>query len=265
MSESADASPLRVLQLTDTHLYADPAGTLYDCNTEDSLRRVLEAVRAQEHAPDLVLLTGDLTHDGSVQAYSRLAGLLDDAFTAPVWCLPGNHDEAAVLRQTLAGEGVVGVPEGTIADWQLVLLDSTLPASEGGHLADAELERLDSALQSHRASHALVCLHHNPVPMGSRWLDTMTVDNAPALFAVLDRHPRVRALLWGHVHQPFDGTRNGVRLLASPSTCVQFLPGSESFALDSRPPGYRWLLLHPDGAVETSVHYVNGRPSASEA
>lgn len=257
MSEIADASPLRVLQLTDTHLYADPAATLYDCNTEDSLRRVLDAVRAEADAPDLVLLTGDLTHDGSVPAYNRLARLLDDAFDAPVWCLPGNHDEAATLRHELDGDGVSSIAGGTVADWQLILLDSTVQGSEGGHLTDAELERLDSALHDCAAPHALVCLHHNPVLMNSRWLDTMTVDNAPALFAVLDRHPRVRVLLWGHVHQPFDGTRNDVRLLASPSTCVQFLPGSESFALDSRPPGYRWLLLHPDGTVETSVHYVD--------
>ena len=41
-------------------------------------------------------------------------------------------------------------------------------------------------------------------------------------------------------------------------TCAQFLPGSEDFALDTRPPGWRWLELHADGRIETQVHWLEG-------
>jgi Icc protein len=91
------------------------------------------------------------------------------------------------------------------------------------------------------------------VPIGSPWLDTMMVDNAAEFFAVLDRHPQVRAVLWGHVHQTCDQVRRGVRLLASPSTCIQFQPQSAGFALDEAAPGYRWLELHDSGVIETGV------------
>jgi Icc protein len=50
--------------------------------------------------------------------------------------------------------------------------------------------------------------------------------------------------------------RNGVRLLGSPSTCVQFAPGSEHFKVGDQAPGYRWLRLHPDGGLETGVSRV---------
>ena len=63
----------------------------------------------------------------------------------------------------------------------------------------------------------------------------------------------MRAVIWGHVHQTFDQLRKGVRLLSTPSTCVQFLPNSEEFAVDMIPPGYRWLELYPDGTFETDV------------
>ena len=33
----------------------------------------------------------------------------------------------------------------------------------------------------------------------------------------------------GHIHQPWDERREGVRLLATPSTCIQFAPNSEDF------------------------------------
>ena len=82
------------------------------------------------------------------------------------------------------------------------------------------------------------------------------VADADAFFAVLDRYPGVRGVLWGHVHQEIDRQRNGVRLLASPSTCVQFAAGCENFKADDQPPGYRWLELHSDGRIETAVSRV---------
>ena len=44
-----------------------------------------------------------------------------------------------------------------------------------------------------------------------------------------------------------------MRLLASPSTCIQFAPASEDFATDNQAPGYRWLRLYDDGRVETAI------------
>jgi Icc protein len=60
------------------------------------------------------------------------------------------------------------------------------------------------------------------------------------------------------VHQQIDWLRNGVNLMASPSTCVQFAPGSERFRADDLAPGYRWLDLHPDGRIDTGVLRVEG-------
>ncbi len=47
-------------------------------------------------------------------------------------------------------------------------------------------------------------------------------------------------------------------MMSTPSTCAQFLPNSDDFALDSRPPGYRWLELSSDGSISTRVLWVEG-------
>jgi Icc protein len=93
--------------------------------------------------------------------------------------------------------------------------------------------------------------------MGSKWLDEVGLENGDELFAVLDRHPQVRVLLWGHVHQAYEGLRKRVRMLSTPSTCAQFTPGSDGFAVDRRPPAYRWIDLHADGRIETGVEWVD--------
>ncbi|MFQ3591059.1 MAG: phosphodiesterase, partial [Chloracidobacterium sp.] len=118
------------------------------------------------------------------------------------------------------------------------------------------LQRLDAGLASHTQCPALVCLHHNPVATDARWMDAIGLANADAFFAVLDRHANVRGVVWGHIHQEVDQERNGARLLASPSTCIQFRPKTDTFGLDQRAPGYRRLWLHPDGRLETQVFRV---------
>lgn len=252
-------SPLKLLQFTDTHLYAGGDGALLGINTQDSLRAVLGLARGRHWPADLVLATGDLVHDGTPRGYERFL----EHFTGlgmPVYCLPGNHDEGRALRTHLVHPEVQWTPQVIRDSWLICLLDTSMPDSEGGHLAESELERLDAVLGEYPGHHALVCLHHQPLPVGSTWLDTMAVDNGDAFFAVLDRHPNVRGVLWGHVHQDFRQRRNGVELIATPSTCIQFAPRSEDFAIDVIPPGYRWLRLHADGRIETGVERLAEMP-----
>ncbi|MFQ5643967.1 MAG: 3',5'-cyclic-AMP phosphodiesterase [Thiogranum sp.] len=252
------SGPLRIVQITDTHLYADPAGRLLGLDTRHSLERVIDLV-LDARQPDLVVTSGDLTHDGSAQAYRHLQDELQ-RIGAPVYCLPGNHDDTATLNTCMNSGHFFSVRSTRIDNWQMLFLDSTLPGSEDGHLGQGELDALDTALAAAPDLYTLVWLHHQPVLMGSRWLDSMAVDNPQDFFAVTDRHSRVRAIVWGHVHQQFEQQRKGVQLLATPSTCIQFLPGSKNFMVDLVPPGYRWFELHADGSFQTGVVRLQGIP-----
>jgi 3',5'-cyclic-AMP phosphodiesterase len=115
--------------------------------------------------------------------------------------------------------------------------------------------RLDESLASF-PGHALVCLHHHPVMMRSRWLDTIGLANAEEFWRIIDRHPHVRGVVWGHVHQDFAGSRGTVKLFATPSTGAQFLPNSDKFAIDNRPPAFRTFELREDGSIHSQVHWV---------
>jgi Icc protein len=174
--------------------------------------------------------------------------------TAANYWLPGNHDDRHKMEAALVDHTRL-CREIRSERWTILLLDSQVAGEVGGTLGEEELQRLDTALKAaeEEGLYSLVCLHHQPVPVGCRWLDEQMVSDAEAFFEVLDRYSSVQAVLWGHVHQEIDRQRNGVRLLASPSTCVQFAAGSESFKADDQPPGYRWLELHPDGRLETGV------------
>jgi Icc protein len=254
------ADSLKVFQFTDTHLLADPEGRVLGLNPEQTLRAVLDHARQTGGTPDLALATGDLVHDGSDQGYQRLHGILQ-GLGVPVYALPGNHDESATFGRRFLGDEIRAGKSARYDRWQIVLLDSTIPASDAGHVSAMELETLQSCLEKHPNHYTLICLHHPPVPIGSRWLDVMAVDNPEPFFRLVDRYPNVRGILWGHVHQEFDRMRNQVLLMATPSTCFQFKPHSEGFAVDLKPPGYRWLALCRDGEILTGVDRLAELPA----
>ena len=247
-------SELRLIQFTDPHLYADESGALRGVMTLPALRRTLAHAQARDWPADAILVTGDLVQDdpGGYANFVKVFGQL----AAPVYCLPGNHDEPVAMRKALSQPPFVLGGFVDMGAWRIVLLDSCVPGAADGRLSDAALAALDAALTGAAGRHALVCLHHHPVPMSSRWLDRVGLQNAAELFRVIDAHRNVRALLWGHVHQSYDGLRRNVRLLGTPSTCAQFLPHSDEFAVDPRPPAYRTLSLRADGTLLTEVVWV---------
>lgn len=256
---ASGGEPLRVLQITDTHLSAATDACLGGVNTEVTCAEVFELAASDAAEAELLLLTGDLVQDGSAEAYRRLQARVE-GLRLPALAIPGNHDVGEVMAPLFREGNSRWLGHRVLGNWLVVMLDSTVPGKAHGHLTETELDRLDSLLAAHPEHHALLCLHHQPVAVGSDWIDAIGVDNGEALFKVVDPHPQVRAMLWGHVHQEFDSRRGGVRLLASPSTCVQFAPGSRDFALGAQPPGYRWLDLFADGRLETGVRRLDHLP-----
>ncbi len=249
----------RLLQISDPHLFADPEGDLLGQRTRLTLEGVLNLAGAKFGATDRVLLTGDLTQDASPAAYRYLADRCG-RLGLPCHALPGNHDDPAEMARSL-GAGPIDIPRQIdCGPWHLIMLDSTLAGKEGGHLTADSLHWLASALTARPQAPTLLALHHQPVPVGSPWLDEIGLNNAADLFAILDHQPQVRGLVFGHIHQAFSAERKGVALLGAPSTCIQFLPGSKDFALDAATPGYRWLELHPDGGIDTGIERIADYP-----
>lgn len=258
-------SPLVVVQITDSHLLDDPNGQLLGVNTDASLRGVIDAVHFQEPDVDLILATGDITQDGSIAGYQRFLQHIR-CIDAPVHGLPGNHDQ---LDHYSAVWGDRLNPVVDAGCWRIILLDSSTAHSNTGHLAPDQLALLRRAATQAGDRHTLVALHHNPVPMHCTWLDSTKLDNGEALLECIEPLTNVRGVLWGHVHQEYDetyryrsaeGSSTGrtLRLLASPSTCIQFKPHSTDFALDTVAPAYRRLELYADGSIRTHVTRVHG-------
>jgi Icc protein len=256
-----DMSVLRLTHFTDPHLYGSETESLRGIATLPALTATLAHAQTRDWPPDAVLVTGDIVQDDPTgyAHFRRLFGALG----MPVLCLPGNHDEPEAMRRELSRAPFVVGGCVDLGLWRIVLLDSCIPGSASGRLSEHSLAAVDEALATAGNRHCLVSLHHHPVAMESRWLDRVGLENADEFLQTVDRHRNVRAIVWGHVHQSYEGLRKGVRLLATPSTCAQFLPHAAEFAVDRLPPAYRTLELRADGSLLTEVVWVEKRAAGS--
>jgi len=244
----------RILQITDLHLREDPRGHLRGAITLETLTACL-AESANQGPFDAILVSGDLVQDEPA-GYRHLQRLLGQS-TAPVLCLPGNHDDARRLSDAFSAHPFQTCGHLTIGPWVAIALDSTVPGQDGGALSDSELSRLDATLNRYAERPAIVALHHPPVTLGSRWLDALGLADSERFWSVNDRHSNVRAVLFGHAHQAHESRRGLIQILGAPATSAQFLPSSDDFAIDDRPPGWRVLDLSPDGQLTTSIGWLS--------
>ena len=254
-----ETGELRLVQVTDTHLNGTPNGELLGMNTARSARAVIDAAKRSGNI-DCFLITGDIAADEQPTAYEQLEAMLGRD-TPSLW-LPGNHDD---VRSNLAPLETYLKRRLRTPNWDVVMLETQVQGEVGGALDTAELAALATAIDDAVAGdkYLLIATHHPLRSMGSAWLDEQSVRNANEALNMLAPHADRVLTISGHVHQESDAVISGIRMLTTPSTCVQFAPGSEDFALADLSPGYRSLRLYADGSVHTEVVRVsdeNNRP-----
>lgn len=248
-----------IAHLSDLHLDDDP-------RAEDRVAAVMRYLA--DLAVDAVVVTGDIADHGAPSEYARAAELLKHP--APVLVCPGNHDVRAEFRA-----GLLGLPASDdpidlareVGGVLFALCDSTIPGRGAGFLADSSLAWLDETLSGGDGP-AFVAFHHPPVEVGVPLVDAIRQSGEDRLAAVLARHPRVVALLAGHVHTGASTTFAGVPLRIAPGVVSQSLlpvePGAgrgwdEGGPLDyERPPSLLLHVLHDDGRVTSHQRIALG-------
>jgi Icc protein len=248
---------LSVVQLTDTHLFADIEHSLVGIKTAASLQQVL--IEMQQVLPkiDLILMTGDLSQDCSADSYMHLREMID-RLAIPTHCLAGNHDDLVLMRSHLPSPFISLESALNIGKWHIILLSSVVENAVYGHLALSELAKLETMLQEELERPTLIAFHHPAISINSQWMDQISLDNQEEFWAICDRYPQVQVVINGHAHQDFqqihETPQNSVMCLVTPSTCIQFATQNPNFQIDHQSPGFRHLRLYHDGRVETEVY-----------
>jgi Icc protein len=214
--------PFLLVQLSDFHVGAEWA----DGDPVAGVAAAVAAVGRLGQHPDAVLVTGDLSDNATDAEYGQVRELLEP-LRAPVYALPGNHDDVRVLQRHFAPPEADGEPGRYSVDLgplRLVALDSTRYRENLGALGAERLSWLDAELSKAPAAPTVVAMHHPTFATGVRlWneLGGLPAADWAGLAEVIERHPQVRRLVSGHLHRVITGNVARRAALVIPSTYVQ--------------------------------------------
>lgn len=243
----------KIIQITDLHLNKSKKTATNGINTYDSANMVLNRIKKFENDIDLIVLSGDLSNDNSVESYDHLECLLED-FQLPIYLMSGNHDSPSLLKKLTRRENISLKNFESFDNWGIFMFNTKKDNSPNGLLKNEELEYFDEILLNNSYDNIIIFLHHHPVLIGSDSMDSMIIENADLLIKRIKLSNKIKAVCWGHIHNEFYLDIGSTRLFSTPSTCYQAKEKTRKFEIDAEAlPGYRKIILDTDGSFTTEV------------
>lgn len=214
-----------IAQLSDIHVR--PRGMLYQglVDSNAMFAHAIGTLNRLNPAPNLVLITGDLTDEGSPDEYEALRELLEP-LRHPFAVMPGNHDDRDQLRAAFAdqlwlpaeGELNFGIDVGAV---RILALDTSVPERHHGELGGASLAWLERELAENVHRPVVIAMHHPPFVTGIPYLDLYGLRNVGAFVELVARYENIDRIVAGHVHRSMQTRIGSVPVLTCPSTTTQ--------------------------------------------
>jgi predicted phosphodiesterase len=149
--------------------------------------------------PDLVVVKGDLTSEGTAEEYRRFLELYEPAFGERLLHVRGNHESYHHLRLA-----VEPFQERVLAGVHVALLDTTRDGHVNGDLTAEQLDWLDEL--GARADRPVLVFGHHPIwnhaeePRSDHTFGLLP-DATDALVEVFRRRHHLRGWFAGHTHR----------------------------------------------------------------
>ncbi len=234
------SNTVSLVQISDCHI--DDVENCMGSNTHESLNNIIKEVALID--ADALLISGDLSHNGTKNSYQIIRQILNPIKTN-LLILSGNHDNKENLNSAFAEHLL---EKTTLGAWDIIATDSVQVNKTSGFLTTSELEKLDTSLSTSTAQHILLTLHHPIVPMQSNWDDALSLKNPQDLFAVLSKHSKIKAVIFGHAHQAKTFNKDGIKIFSCPSTALQFDQETRV--------GFNHYTLHNNGQLDCTTQWL---------
>ena len=248
---------MRILQLTDLHVFSEPDMRLKGIPTRECLQEVVAFIARHEAPFDHVIITGDHTHDELPESYEAVREILAE-WQDRIWQVPGNHDDRAVMRRVFSHR-IAGAPDARVhfefkcGSWLMLGLDTQLPGEVAGLIQTDQITWLKQRLDASSVTRVALFFHHPPVELGSPWMDITGLEGRELLHTVIMADERIRLVCCGHVHHESHAVIGAADVYTTPSTGLQFDPAGSVANFATAPPGYR--VIEIDGE-DFTTHVV---------
>lgn len=244
-----------IFQMSDFHFLSENERSI------NNLKKVIKSMQEQDVMPDIILISGDITHQQKYASYEEVFALLAP-FKVPLYCITGNNDSSNSLMRALR-EYLPQHPQSEMTDalqyvvddypFQIIALDSFCENNLSGEMDSARLDWLEQKLLDNlEHKPVLVMVHQFTAPNA---LKRPTQPWFEAFNRIIAGHiDTVKLVVSGHLHASLSASNHGVRYMSAFSTnwnsILDFKDHGNNIQDASRPIGY---LIH---------HFNNGEFSS---
>ena len=255
-----------IAQISDTHLALDTPDA--DQRIRDFARTIAD-INALDPAPDVIVHTGDIVHNGRPNEYAQAVAILAKA-SAPVYVLAGNKDDRANLRAAFSAGGYL-VPDSEFIDYaieeypvRLIAVDTLSSGSNKGDFCPERVRRLIDLIDAETTKPIAVFAHHPPfkVAVGPDPINFETPEIMARLRQALQHSGRVVAVFSGHVHRAAEGHVGSIPATVVPCIATTLRKGEYPAHMKMRPV-YHVHRFDPVWGFVTEARIVGAGPSAA--
>jgi Icc protein len=257
-----------IVQTSDTHLVLDTPDA--DQRIRDFERTVAD-LNALDPAPDVIVHTGDIVHNGRRDEYAEAVRILANA-RAPVYVLPGNKDDRANLRAAFSAAGYLS-PDSAFVDYavedypiRLIAVDTLSTASNRGDFCEERVRRLIGMIDAEASKPIAIFAHHPPfkVEVGPDPINFETPEIMARLQQALQHSGRVIAVFCGHVHRSTSGHVGRIPVMVAPCIATSLRKGEYPTRMQTRPI-YNVHRFDPIWGFVTETRIVGTEASAAKS
>lgn len=219
-----------VIQITDLHITKE--GDLFGYDTYHRLSKAVNKIGTiiQNHKNPLLLVTGDISQDGTIESYKKVFDLLKKLNCKIFW-LHGNHDDLETLKLVSSNyQNMHELNLITIRNWAFIKLDSVKTGSDIGYIKNDDIETLEDRIKGLPDKNIAIVMHHHPIDSGTPLVDESKIENHEVLLELIKRQKNIKVIICGHAHNNYSIPYESANVEIAPASCFQWLKGTKNIS-----------------------------------
>lgn len=251
----APKEALKVVQITDMHLFADKMQQLHGHCTYQNLAETIDCLLAAKEEPHFILVTGDISQDESAES-CQLAREQFERLNAAVYWIHGNHDAENIVKPIFEPSSrLQQLQHLTTPSWDFISINTCRRGMDSGYLEASELvsfwRRAEVAKSNHK--NIAVVMHHHPYPVATPLIDACMLQQADNFLEQVKQHPEIKLMMCGHVHGDYQIAYGKQMIEACPATSFQWKKGTSTLETEKRR-GFKYFAFNADAYYASTIY-----------